>query len=72
MPATNPTYLRVYECEICGLKCKSLSGRTRHKRAQHLTVPVPEELKHYTRIYHEHLNGIVLCFEQHMYAYRVS
>jgi hypothetical protein len=63
MPSPHSSYSRVYECQVCGVKCKSLSGCTRHKNAQHPRVPVPQESKEYTRIYHEHLNGKVFRSE---------
>jgi hypothetical protein len=49
-----------YGCFICGVKCKSNGGLTRHTKSKHSTVLSPDEATQYKRIQHVHLTGIVL------------
>lgn len=46
-----------YTCYICGMKCQSYGGLTRHKKSKHSTVLSPNEAAQYKRIRHAHLTG---------------
>lgn len=48
------------DCKICGQKCLSASGLTRHFNAQHLGTEPPMESLQYKREYHLQINGSCL------------
>jgi hypothetical protein len=46
------------DCNICGEKCLSAGGLTRHFNAQHRGTQPPTEIRRYKREYHPQINGL--------------
>jgi len=47
-----------FDCSICGRKCRSHAGLSRHKKALHPSIPAPTESTQYKRIRHQFLDGM--------------